>query len=324
VIFMSKKIVVLDGYTLNPGDLSWKELEKLGELTVYDRTDKSDVVKRIGNAEVIFTNKTVISKKVLDECANLKYIGVLATGYNVVDVEAAKAKGVSVTNIPTYGTTAVAQFAIALLLEICHNVGLHSVSVQNGDWSKCDDFCFWKKPLIELYGKTLGIIGMGKIGAATAKIASALGMNIICYDSYVNESLVEAGYKYVSINELLKMSDVISLHCPLFKETQGIINKDNISKMKDGVIIINTSRGPLIVEEDLVEALKSGKIYAAGLDVVSAEPINEDNALLGIDNCIITPHIAWAPMESRKRLMDIAVNNLTLFINGEPTNIVNK
>lgn len=320
------KIVILDGYTENPGDLSWAELEKLGELTVYDRTsltNEDEAIERIGDAEAIYTNKTPITKKVIDACPNLKFIGVLATGYNVVDVAAAKDKGIPVCNIPTYGTNAVGQYAIALLLEICHHVGHHSAAVHEGRWETNADWCFWDYPLIELAGKTMGIIGLGRIGQTTARIAAALGMKVIAYDEYESE-YGRAVAEYVTLDELLANSDVISLHCPLFPSTQGIINKDNIAKMKDGVIIINTSRGPLIVEEDLAEALDSDKVFAAAVDVVSTEPIKGTNPLLKAKNCIITPHIAWAPKESRQRLMDIAVDNLAKFIEGNAQNVVNK
>lgn len=321
------KIVVLDGFTLNPGDLDWKGLEAIGECTVYDRTSLTNVqeaIDRIGDAEIVFTNKTPMPKALFDACPNIKFVGVLATGYNVVDVNAAKEKGIPVTNIPTYGTSAVGQFTIALLLEICHHIGHHNDAVHNGKWENNPDWCFWDYPLIELDGKTMGIIGYGRIGQSTGKIAQALGMKVLAYDEYKNPDLVTETCKYVELDELLKQSDVIALHCPLFPATQGIINKENIEKMKDGVIILNDSRGPLIVEKDLADALNSGKVAAAGLDVVSTEPIKGDNPLLHAKNCIITPHIAWAPKESRKRLMDIAVNNLRTFIAGEPVNVVNK
>jgi len=318
------KIVVLDGYTLNPGDLSWDGLKALGDVVVYDRTPADKTIERIGDAEIVFTNKTVINKGVFDACSAIKFIGVLATGYNVVDIDTAKQKGILVTNIPTYGTTAVSQITIALLLEVCHHIGEHSKSVANGDWTNCPDWCYWNSPLIELAGKTLGIIGFGRIGQGTAKIAQALGMKVLAFDSYEVEALKSDTLHYVSLDELLANSDVISLHCPLFESTQGIINKNNIAKMKDGVIIINTSRGPLVVEEDLAEALDCGKVYAAGLDVVSSEPIKADNPLLTAKNCIITPHIAWAPKESRSRLMNIAVDNLEKFLAHSPVNVVNK
>lgn len=321
------KIVVLDGYTLNPGDLDWKGLDNLGECVVYDRTSLTDVeeaISRIGDAEAVYTNKTPLPKEVFDRCTNIKFVGVLATGYNVVDVDAAKEKGIPVANIPTYGTAAVGQFAIALLLEICHHIGHHNQAVQEGRWETNNDWCFWDYPLIELDGKTMGIVGYGRIGQATGRIAQALGMKVLAYDAYKNPALESETCQYAELEELLAESDVIALHCPLFPETEGIINKDSIAKMKDDVIILNNSRGPLIVEQDLADALNSGKVAAAGLDVVSTEPIKGDNPLLGAKNCIITPHISWAPKESRKRLMDIAVNNLVEFLAGNPVNVVNK
>lgn len=316
-------IVVLDGYTENPGDLSWSGLEAFGKLTVYDRTSAADIVSRIGGADVVFTNKTPISAETLSACPNIKYIGVLATGYNIVDTQAAKEKGVVVTNIPTYGTAAVGQFAIALLLEICHHIGHHDKAVHEGRWESCPDFCFWDYPLIELDGKTMGIIGYGRIGQNTGRIAQVLGMKVLAYDAQRNPDLISETMRYADLDELFAESDIISLHCPLFPETEGIINKDTIAKMKDGVIILNNSRGPLIKEQDLADALDSGKVYAAGLDVVSSEPIKGDNPLLKAKNCIITPHISWAPKESRKRLMDIAVDNLAQYISGNPVNVVN-
>lgn len=315
------KIVILDGYTENPGDLDWQGFEQFGETIVYDRTAPEETISRIGNADIVITNKTVIDKQVLKACPCIRYIGVLATGYNVVDVETALEKRIIVTNIPTYGSDAVGQFAIALLLEICHHIGHHNEAVHKGKWSNNPDWCFWDYPLIELAGKTMGIIGFGRIGQVTGKIAHALGMNILAYDSHTREHEYA---KYVSLDKLLSEADVIVLHCPLFPETKEIINKNNIAKMKKGVIIINNSRGPLINEKDLTEALQSGHVYAAGLDVVSSEPIKHDNPLLNAPNCIITPHISWAPKESRKRLMDIAVNNLKSYLDGDPINVVNK
>ena len=319
------KIVVLDGYTENPGDLSWSALEAMGELTVYDRTsltDENEIIARIGDAEAVYTNKTPITKKVIDSCPNMKFISVLATGYNVVDYVYAREKGIPVTNIPTYGTAAVGQFAMAMLLEICHHVAHHSQAVHEGRWESCPDWCFWDYPLIELADKTIGIIGFGRIGQQTGKIAKALGMKVLAYDSYPNDS-GRALAEYVDLDTLLASSDVIALHCPLFPETQGIINKDTIAKMKDGVIILNNSRGPLVVEQDLADALNSGKVYAAGLDVVSTEPIRGDNPLLKAKNCIITPHISWAPKESRQRIMDAAVENLKAYLAGDPIHVVN-
>jgi glycerate dehydrogenase len=319
------KIVILDGYTENPGDLTWAEFEKLGELVVYDRTsltDQEEVISRIGNADVAITNKTPIGREAILRRPNLKYIGVLATGYNIVDVAAAKEKNIPVCNIPTYGTAAVGQFAIGLLLEICHHIGHHDKVVHEGRWETSKDWCFWDYPLIELADKTLGIIGFGRIGQTTGKIAKAMGMKVIAHDEFPNDTGAQIA-KYVSLDELFAESDVVVLHCPLFPSTQGIVNKENIAKMKDGVILINNSRGPLIVEQDLADALNSGKVFAAGLDVVSTEPIKGDNPLLKAKNCLITPHISWAPKESRQRLMDIAVDNLKAFVSGKPVNVVN-
>lgn len=321
----NKKIVVLDGYTENPGDLSWEELAKLGDLTVYDRTsltDEDEVIARLQGAEVAVTNKTPITKRVIDACPELKYITMLATGYNVVDYQYAKEKGIPLSNIPTYGTASVGQFAIAMLLEICHHVAYHSQTVHEGKWERCADWCYWDYPLIELAGKTMGIIGFGRIGQQTGKVAKALGMQILAYDNYPSESGRAIG-EYVDLDTLLASSDVIALHCPLFPETQGIINRDTIAKMKDGVILLNNSRGPLVVEQDLADALNSGKIYAAGLDVVSTEPIRGDNPLLKAKNCILTPHISWAPKESRQRIMDTAVENVRAYLDGKPIRVVN-
>lgn len=317
------KIVILDGYTLNPGDLSWKGFEELGEVTVYERTPYEMIVERIGEASIVITNKTPITKEVMEN-TNIEYIGVLATGYNVIDIEYASAKGITVTNIPSYGTEAVAQMVFAHLLEICSRVGEHNQAVKDGEWSSSRDFCFWKRPLIELSGKTMGIIGYGRIGEATSKIARAFGMKVLAYRPSAKEGTGENGVNYVELEELLGNSDVISLHCPLTENTRGIINRKTIEKMKNGVIIINTSRGPLIVEKDLADALNSGKVYAAGLDVVAEEPIREDNPLLSAENAFITPHIAWAPREARERLMNIAVDNLSAYLKGNEANIVNK
>ncbi len=316
------KIVILDGYTENPGDLSWSGLEALGELTVYDRTPPELVADRIGDAEIVILNKTPLPRKMLDRCPNVRYIGVLATGYNIVDVQAAKERGIPVCNIPTYGTDAVGQFAIAMLLEICHHVAHHDAAVHEGRWESCPDWCFWDYPLIELAGKTMGIIGFGRIGRTTGRIARALGMQVVAYDSAETDEGREIG-RYLPLEELFACSDVIALHCPLFPETEGLINRDTIAKMKDGVILLNNSRGPLIVEQDLADALNSGKVYAAGLDVVSTEPIHGDNPLLKAKNCLITPHISWAPKESRQRLMGIAVESLQAFLDGNPINVVN-
>ncbi|MDR1520101.1 MAG: D-2-hydroxyacid dehydrogenase [Planctomycetota bacterium] len=323
------KIVVLDGYTLNPGDIDWNGFKKLGELVCYDRTttkkeETAKIIDRIADADAVITNKTPITREILDSKPKVKYIGVLATGYNVVDVDAAREKGVVVTNIPTYGTTAVAQFVFAHLLEFCHHVAHHAETVKNGRWAKSEDFCYWDYPLIELAGKTMGIIGFGRIGQTVAGIAVAFGMKVLAYDEYVDKSRETDSIKYASLDDALAKSDVISLHVPLFDSTRGLINKSTIARMKDGVIIINTSRGPLVVEEDMVEALESGKVAGFGSDVVEVEPIAPDNKLPRTRNCHITPHIAWAPKEARIRLMNIAVDNLAAFAKGSPVNVVNK
>ena len=319
------KIVVLDGYTENPGDLSWGGLEALGEVTVYDRTSYAEsplIAERIGDAEIVVMNKTPISKETIDKCPNIRLIAVLATGYNVVDYNYAKEKGIPVVNVPTYGTASVSQYSIALLLEICHHIGHHSESVHAGSWASNADWCYWDYPLIELEGKTIGIIGFGRIGQAEGRIAKALGMKVLAYDVYPNDSGRAIG-EYVDLDTLLKSADVVSLHCNLTPENTGLINRANIAKMKDGAILINNARGQLIVEQDVADALNSGKLAAAGLDVVYTEPIRADNPLLKAKNCIITPHISWAPIESRQRIMDITVENVKAFLNGTPQNVVN-
>jgi glycerate dehydrogenase len=319
------KIVVLDGYTLNPGDLDWASLEELGNLVVYDRTEQKleEILNRIGDAEIVLTNKVLLTKETLDKAPNLKYIGVTATGYNVVDTEYAKKKNIIVTNVPTYSTQSVAQFTMGLLLEMCHHIGKHNEEVKNGVWSKSQDFCFWNSPLIELQGKIIGIVGFGKIGQATSKLAQAFGLKVLVYSRTVKPELESETCRFVSLNELLGSSDIISLHCPLLDSTNGIICASNISKMKEGVMIINTSRGGLVVEKDLSQALNSGNVYAAAVDVVSEEPIKESNPLLNAENCIITPHIAWAPKEARTRLMNVSIDNIKAFISENPINVVN-
>ena len=318
-------IVILDGYTENPGDLSWDGFRAFGELTVYDRTDVHDtaeIIRRIGGAEIVFTNKTPVTREILDACPSIRMVGVLATGYNVVDTEAAREKGIPVTNIPAYGTASVGQFAIALLLELCHHIGAHDAAVKAGRWEHSVDFCFWDYPLVELDGKTLGIIGFGRIGQTTGRIAKALGMRVLAYDTHETESgrLIA---EYVDLDTLLRTSDVIALHCPLFPETEGLINRETIGKMKDGALLINNSRGPLIVEQDVADALNSGKLAGAAVDVVSTEPIKGDNPLLTARNCIITPHMSWAAREARQRIMDTAVENVRMFLQGTPVNVVN-
>lgn len=320
------KIVVLDGYTENPGDLTWEALENLGEVTVYDRTSYVDapiIAERIGDAEIAVINKTPISKNTIDACPNLKLIAVLATGYNVVDYSYAKEKGIPVVNVPTYGTQIVGQYAVGLLLEICSHYAAHDKAVKEGRWENNEDWCFWDYPMIELYGKTAGIIGLGRIGQATASILQAMNMRVLANDKFESETGKTVA-TYVDRDTLLKESDVIFLHCPLFPDTEGIINKENIAKMKDGVIIINNSRGQLVVEQDLADALNSGKVYAAGLDVVSTEPIKGNNPLLKAKNCMITPHISWAAKDARQRIMNITADNIKAFQNGNPINVVNK
>lgn len=319
------KIVVLDGYCLNPGDLSWEGFAALGEITVYDRTpltDEAEIARRIAGAEVVLTNKTPLSRAVINGSESLQYIGVLATGYNVVDTDAARQRGIPVCNVPAYGTRAVAQFAIALLLEICHHVGLHDQAVHDGAWNRCPDYCFWNSPLIELEGKTMGIVGYGRIGRAVGDIAAALGMKVVANGPHPWPA-GSAPAEWVPLEELLERSDVVSLHCPLTPETRGLIDRKAIAKMKDGAILINNSRGPLIVEQDVADALNCGRLGAAGVDVADTEPLSADSPLLTAKNCIITPHISWAPRETRARLMDIAVENLRAFLRSEPVNVVN-
>ncbi len=320
------KIVVLDGYTENPCDLSWGGLEALGELTDCDRVSYEEsplIAEAIGDADIAVTNKTPISRETIDKCPNLKFIAVLATGYNVVDTAWAKEKGIPVSNVPVYGSRSVSQFAIALLLEACHHIGQHSDSVHRGEWENNADWCYWNYPLIELAGKTLGLLGCGNIGIHTAAIAAAMGMKVITYGGRQREEALALGVEYVSLDDLFARSDVLALHMPLLPFNTGIINKENIARMKDGVIIINNSRGQMVVEQDLADALNSGKVACAALDVVSTEPIRGDNPLLTAKNCIITPHISWAARDSRQRIMDTTVENVKAFLDGEPVNVVN-
>ena len=320
------RITVLDGYTENPGDLSWAGLEALGELTVYDRTsltDEEEIVSRIGNAEIVVTNKTPVSRAVLERCPGVRLIAVLAAGYNVVDCACARERGIPVCNVPVYGTRSVSQFAIALLLEVCHHIGHHSRTVYDGKWQNHEDWCYWDYPLIELAGKTYGLLGCGNIGIHTAEIAKALGMQVIAYDARETEAGHALGVEYVTLDELFARSDVLGLQMPLLPFNTGIINRETIAKMKDGVIIINNSRGQMVVEQDLADALNSGKVAAAALDVVSTEPIREDNPLLKAKNCIITPHMSWGARESRQRIMDCTVENVKAFLEGAPIHVVN-
>ena len=319
------KIVVLDGYTENPGDLSWDALAQLCELTVYDRTDPRDealIISRMAGAELVLTNKTPITRAAIDACPRLRFIGILATGYNVVDCAYAREKGIPVSNVPAYGTASVSQFSIALLLELCHHIGHHDRAVHEGRWERCADWCFWDYPLIELEGKTMGIIGFGRIGQAEGRIARALGMRVLAHDLHPTDAGRELA-DYVDLDTLSARADVISLHCNLTPENTGMICAASIEKMKDGVLIVNNARGPLINEADLAAALESGKVAGAALDVVSTEPIRGDNPLLHAKNCILTPHISWAPIESRQRIMDCTVENTKAFLNGTPTNVVN-
>lgn len=316
------KIVVLDGYTLNPGDLSWENLEALGSLTVYDYTAPEDILSRASGADILFTNKTPLNADTLRRLDTVRYIGVLATGYNVVDIKTAVEKGITVTNIPTYGTRSVAQMTFALLLELCHHVQLHSDAVKSGEWTQNRDFCFWKTPLIELAGKTMGIIGFGRIGRQVAQIADAFGMRILAHDKIQENAPDFEGFKWTDRGELLRSSDVVSLHCPLFPDTEGLINRNSLNQMKASAFLINTSRGGLVIDKDLAEALNNKVIAGAGLDVLTTEPPSANNPLLKAENCLITPHISWATAEARTRLMKIAVDNLKAYLNGKPVNVI--
>ena len=315
------KIVILDAYAANPGDMSWDEFAALGELTVYDRTAPEDVAARIGDAEVVFINKVRLTDEIFAACPNLKLVSILATGYNIVDLAAAKRRGITVCNVPGYSTRAVVQMTFALLLEICQQVGLHSGAVHTGQWQSCPDFCFWDRPLIELDGKTMGIVGYGAIGSAVGTVAQALGMKLLVTARH--EKPVPEGARFVSLPELLAQSDVVSLHCPQTAENARMIDAGALAQMKDGAILINTARGGLLDEQAVADALRSGKLLAAGMDVVSAEPIRADNPLLTAPNCFLTPHIAWAPLETRRRLQAISAENLRAFLAGKPQNVVN-
>jgi len=313
------KITVLDGFAVNPGDLDWGILEPWGSVTVYDRTDSNEEsIARIGDGEIVLVNKTPLPASVIEACPSIRMIGMLATGYNIVDVDFARTRGIPVCNVPSYSTNSVAQFAIALLLELCHHCGHHNTLVHEGAWTSCQDFCLWTTPQMELAGKTLGIIGYGRIGQQTAKIAEALGMNVIAYSRSQNSD-----GSYVDLDTLLAESDVISLHCPLFPETKEIISRENIAKMKDGVILINTARGGLIDEQAVADGLLSGKIRSAAVDVTTVEPIRQGNPLLSAPNCIITPHMAWTPIEARRRLLNTVKDNIRCFAEGHPQNVVN-
>lgn len=316
------KIVVLDGHAVNPGDLSWDIIRQFGDLTVYEYTAPQDTVSRLQGADIALTNKTILDAKVLDACPELKLICVLATGYNVVDCADTKRRGIPVCNVPAYGTDAVAQFTFALLLELCHQVGHHNKAVHDGRWCSNRDFCFWDTPQMELAGKTMGIIGFGRIGRAVGKIAKAMGMQVVAYNrSRCPEG--EAIGTYVDLETLLKTADVISLHCPLTEENAGLINQDTLSITKDGAILLNTARGPLLDEKAVSDALSSGKLRGAAVDVVAKEPMERSNPLLTAPNCIITPHMAWAPTESRQRILNITANSIAAFLDDKPINTVN-
>lgn len=317
------KIAILDSRALNPGDLSYDCISQFGDVTLYERTEtEAETIARIGDSEIVLVNKVPITRRVAEACPNLKLICVQATGYNLVDCAACARQGILVTNVPTYGTAAVAQFTMALILELCHQVGLHDASVHQGDWIKCANFCYWLTPQMELGGKTLGIIGFGRIGRAVGQLAKAFGMRVLAYSRSECAEGREIG-EYVDLDTLLAQSDIISLHCPLFAETEKLIGCETIAKMKDGAMLINTARGGLLDEEAVARALNSGKLRGAAVDVVSREPMQADNPLLAARNCIITPHIAWAPVESRQRLLDCVVENIRAFLNGTPQNVVN-
>ena len=314
------KIVVLDGYTLNPGDLDWRALEAIGDVTVHDRTPIPATVERAAGAAILLTNKAPVNAEAIAALPDLRYIGVLATGYNIVDVAAAKARGIVVANVPGYGTSAVAQHVFALILELAQRVGHHAQSVRDGRWVASADFCYWDFPLVELAGRTLGIVGFGAIGQAVARIGLAFGMKVI---ASTRTPRTVAGVEFVSMDEVFRRADVVTLHCPLTPETQGLVNAARLAQMKPGAFLINTGRGPLVVERDLAEALEAGRIAGAGLDVLAVEPPKPDNPLLTARNCLITPHIAWAMQAARARLMEVAVANVRAFLAGAPAHVVN-
>jgi len=316
-------IVVLDGYALNPGDLTWNGLEALGLCTVYDRTPPEEVVSRAADAEIVLTNKTVLSSEVIAALPNLRYIGVLATGYNVVDVEAARARGIPVTNVPAYGTPSVVELVFAHLLNLTHHVALHAEGVKQGRWSLSPDFCYWERPLIELAGLTMGIVGFGRIGRAVARVALAFGMKVIAYDT-VTPADLPVGCEMVGLGDVFRRADVVTLHCPLVDETKHLVNKERLALMKQTAFLINASRGPVVDEEALADALNNEQIAGAGLDVLSAEPPDEHNPLLKAKNCYITPHIAWATRAARARLLNTVVENVRAFLGGHPRNVVNQ
>lgn len=317
------KITILDGYPLNPGDLSWEYLEKYGDLTVHQRTAPAEIAERAAGATAILTNKVPLDADMLKQLPDLKYIGVLATGYNIIDITYAKQQGIVVTNVPGYSTQSVAQLTFALLLELCHHVQRHSDRVKEGKWSRSPDFSFWDYPLIELSGKTIGIIGFGDIGKQVADIAAAFGMHVVAQSRTETDQSHRSNFRWVKLDELLEQSDVVSLHCPLTPQTQELINTDTLSKMKTSAFLLNTSRGPLVEEESLAAALNAGKLAGAGLDVLTMEPPHANNPLFTAKNCLVTPHIAWATKEARARLMSTVEENLEAYVAGQPINVVN-
>ena len=317
------KIAVMDGHGVNPGDMSWKPIEEIGQITVYPRTAPEEVVAHVGDADIVLTNKTVFNADVISQLPNVKYIGVLATGYNVVDTEAAHRRGIVVTNIPAYSTDSVAQMTFAHILNITNRVGYYAAKNSDGEWSRCPDFCYWDTPLTDLSGKTIGIVGLGHIGSKVARLAQDFGMDVFAYTSK-NAADLPAGINKTTLDGLLGISDIITLHCPLTPSTRELINKESIKKMRRGAILINTGRGPLVNEADVAEALQEGRLGAYGADVMCSEPPAADNPLFAQPNAYITPHIAWATVEARERLMAIAVNNLKAFVSGNPVNVVGK
>lgn len=316
------RIVILDGHAVNPGDISWAPIQALGDVTIYDTTESSDTADHIGNAEIVLTNKTKITREIIESCPGLRYIGVLATGYNVVDLAAAAEHGIPVTNVPAYSTSTVAQFTYGLILELCHHIGRHDQSVKAGDWVRSPDFCYWKTPMIELEGKTLGIIGFGQIGRRVAAMAPAFGLKVLVYTPHPRPELERSDLKFVSLEELLAGADIVSLHCLLNEQTKGIMNRRTFEKMKPGAMLVNVARGPLVAEEDLREALESGHLSGAACDVVSEEPMKAENPLLEAPHIILTPHIAWASVEARERLLRVAAGNITGWMEGKPQNVV--
>lgn len=322
---MRTKIVVLDGFALNPGDLSWEELHEIGEVDIYDRTPPELIERRAADADIVLTNKTPLRKETLARLPKLRCIGVLATGYDVVDVEAASARNITVTNVPAYGSESVAQYTFALLLELCHRVGAHADSVRRGDWARSPDFSYRRHPLTELAGKSFGIVGAGRIGRSVGRIAAAFGMTVLAYHyRQAPGTMSEDGFEWTSLEDLLRRSDVVSLHCPLTERTNGLIDRERIALMKPTAFLINTARGKLLNEQDVADALNEGRLGGAALDVLSVEPPGEDHPLATATNCLVTPHIAWATIEARRRLLAVAIDNVRRFLAGEPGNVVNR